>query len=69
MYTTELMQEILQSQAARDILDELSPIYGEGRVALWLFQVIGAELDDTREWTAEVMDQVVPHTATWSLGY
>ena len=69
MYTTELMQEILQSQAARDILDELSPIYGEGRVALWLFQVIGEELDDTREWTAEVMDQVVPHTATWSLDY
>lgn len=69
MYRTELMNQILTSQAARDILDELSPIYGEARVALWLFQVIGAELDDTRQWTQETMDQVVPQTATWSLDY
>lgn len=69
MYDTELMLEILTSRTARAILDELSPIYGEGRVALWLFQIIGAELDETRTWTAETMDQVVPHTATWSLDY
>lgn len=69
MYNTELMQRILQSPAAWDIIGELSPIYGEARVALWLFQVIGAELDDTRQWTRELMDQVVPHTATWSLDY
>lgn len=69
MYNTELMQKILKSQAAWDIIDELAPIYGEARVALWLFQVIGAELDDTRQWTKETMDQVVPHTATWSLDY
>lgn len=69
LYDTELMRRIITSQAARDILDELAPIYGEARVALWLFQVIGAELDDTRQWTQETMDQVVPHTATWSLDY
>ena len=67
MYDTELMREILTSQAARDILDELSPIYGEARVALWLFQVIGAELDETRTWTEEALAQVVPQTATWTL--
>lgn len=69
MYNTELMQKILKSQAAWDIIDELSPIYGEARVALWLFQIIGVELDDTRLWTKETMDQVVPHTATWSLDF
>ena len=69
MYNTELMNEILRSQAAWDIIDQLSPIYGEARVALWLFQVIGAELDDTRAWTQETMDQVTPHTATWTLDY
>ncbi len=69
MYSTERMQDILQSPAAWDILAELAPIYGEARVALWLFQVIGAELDDTRRWTREVLEQVVPQTATWSLDY
>ena len=43
------------------------PIYGEGRVALWLFQVIGAELDlrpgsgRRRSWS-----RWYP-TATWTL--
>lgn len=68
-YNTELMELILKSPAARDIVNQLSPIYGDGRVALWLFQVIGAELDPTRKWTVEVMSQTVPHTATWSLDY
>lgn len=69
MYNTELMQRILTSKAVWDIIDELAPIYGEARVALWLFQVIGAELDMTRQWTQETAEQVVPHTATWSLDY
>ena len=69
MYNTEQMQRILKSPAAWDIIDELAPIYGEARVALWLFQVIGTELDDTRQWTRETMEQVIPHTATWSLDY
>lgn len=69
MYDTELMRQILTSEAARDIVNQLSPIYGEARVALWLFQIIGAELDETRSWTQELMDQVTPHKATWSLDY
>ena len=68
MYRTELMETILKSPAAWDIINELSPIYGEARVALWLFQVIGAELDEIRDWTKEVEAQVVPQTATWSIG-
>lgn len=68
MYRTELMEDILKSPAAWDIINELSPIYGEARVALWLFQVIGAELDETRKWTQEVEAQTVPQTATWSIG-
>lgn len=69
MYDTDLMRKILTSPAARDIVNQLSPIYGEARVALWLFQAIGTELDETREWTRELMDQVTPHKATWSLDY
>lgn len=69
MYETDMMRAILTSQAARDIVNQLSPIYGEARVALWLFQVIGAELDETRAWTNELMAQVTPHNATWTLDY
>mgnify|MGYP003373533929 FL=1 len=68
-YSTELMEQILTSPAAQDIVSQLAPIYGEGRVALWLFQVIGAELDTMGKAAREVQSQVVPHTATWSLDY
>ena len=69
MYDTEMMRKILTSQMAREILNQLAPIYGEARVALWLFQSIGWQLDDMKEWAQEVMDQVTPHRATWSLDY
>ena len=67
MYTTELIQQILTSPAALEIINQLAPVYGEARVALWIFQAIGLELDDMKLWTQEVEAQVVPHTATWSL--
>lgn len=67
MYRTEMINQILTSQEARNIIDNLAPIYGKARVALWLFQVIGSELDDMQQWTQETMDQVTPHTATWTL--
>lgn len=69
MYDTDMMRKILTSQAAHDIVEQLSPIYGEARVALWIFQAIGTELDETRAWTSELMDQVTPHNATWTLDY
>ena len=69
MYYPDLMRKILTSPAAQDIVQQLSPIYGEARVALWIFQSIGSELDDTRKWTDELMDQVTPHRATWSLDF
>ena len=61
------MQQILRSPAAWDIIDELAHIYGEARVALYLFLVIGAALADTRLWTRAIMEPVIPHTATWNL--
>lgn len=67
MYKTELIEKILTSQAAQDMINQLAPIYGEARVALWIFQAIGAELDDMRKWTEETMAQVTPQTATWTL--
>ena len=44
-YRTELMDEILKSQTAQRIIDFVAPIYGNGYVALWMFQAIGKPLD------------------------
>ena len=69
MYKTELMEEILKSPMAQKIVQDISPIYGEAYTALWLFQVIGAILDEMDEWVSSLGKQVVPQTATWSLPY
>lgn len=69
MYTTELMQKILTSPAAQEIVAQLAPIYGQARVALWIFQAIGLEIDEMSQWADEVFVQIVPQTATWSLPY
>lgn len=69
MYKTELMEQILKSPMAQDIVQKVSPIYGEAYTVLWLYQVIGTVLDKMDEWTGSLKDQVVPQTATWSLPY
>lgn len=68
-YTSEHMNEILKSESAKQIIDQVSPIYARAFYALWLCQVIGVELDDLRKWTEEFGKQVVPQTATWTLDY
>lgn len=69
MYRTELMNKILQSEEANNIIEMLSPIYGNAYVALWLFEVIGRELDKVREWVETYELQIVPQTVTWAIGY
>ena len=54
---------------AQEIIQYVSPIYGEAYAVLWLYQVIGTVLDEMNEWTDTLADQVVPQTATWSLPY
>lgn len=69
MYKTELMEQILKSPMAQKMVQQVSPIYGEAYTVLWLYQVIGAVLDNMKEWTDSLEKQVVPQTATWSLPY
>lgn len=68
-YSTEKMVEILKSPEAQKIIDYVTPKYGNSYVGLWLFQVIGTELDDMRTWTEEMRKQITPSTATWGLYY
>lgn len=69
MYKTELMDKILKSPKAQEIIQQVSPIYGEAYTVLWLYQVIGEVLDTMTEWAESLELQVVPQTATWSLPY
>lgn len=68
-YRTELMDEILTSPEARNIVGQVSPIYGAAFAGLWLFQVIGRQLDDMEAWSRAFQAETVPQTATWSLDY
>lgn len=69
MYKTELMEKILKSPMAQEIVQQVSPVYGKAYTVLWLYQVIGMVLDEAKEWTESLEQQVVPQTATWSLPY
>lgn len=68
-YSTEKMLEILKSPEAQKIIDYVTPKYGNSYVGLWIFQVIGTELDDMRIWTDEMRNQITPSKATWGLYY
>lgn len=68
-YRTELMEEILRSQEAQQIITYLTPKYGEAYTFLWLIQIIGMQLDDMKTWAEGMTLQVTPQTATWSIGF
>lgn len=68
-YNTEMVEKIVTSEEGRRILEYLTPIYGNSYTALWLLQVIGAQLDKAKRWTAELALQVTPQTATWTIEF
>ena len=45
-YQTELMRSILTNWKAQEIIDYVSPIYGNSYVGLWIFQAIGVALGE-----------------------
>ncbi|WOC33642.1 putative phage tail protein [Caproicibacterium argilliputei] len=63
------MDEILTSPAARRIVPQLSPVYGDAYVALWLFNAIGQEIDNMDLHTQELPLQALPQTATWGIPF
>ena len=66
-HSTELAEEILTSDSARQMYNYVSPIYGNSYVGLWMFQVIGLELDRMKGYFEEIPTQLNPATATWLL--
>ena len=66
-YRTEMMDRILTSESAKRMIDYVSPIYGNSYIGLWLFNIIGIEVDELQKICDELYDQVHVNTATWSL--
>lgn len=62
-YKTELMEEILTNKKAQEIIDYVSPIYGESYAGLWLFQAIGSVLDGVCDIAEAMRYETVPATA------
>ena len=66
-HSTELAEKILTSDSARQMYNNVSPIYGNSYVGLWMFQVIGLELDRMMGYFEDIPNQLNPATATWLL--
>ena len=68
-YKTDLMEKILQSDAAQRIIDYVSDVYGESYVGLWLFQVIGIVIDDVNAIIMDLFDEIFPEKSEKLLPY
>lgn len=68
-YTSELIEEILESDKAKEILGWFPPVYSDAYVFLWLLQEVGASIGRMEDWAEQFADQVMPQRATWSLPY
>lgn len=66
---TALMQEILQSKTAQEIIDYVSQVYGESYVGLWLFEVIGQALDQAATVSEQLLQETTPATTKILLDY
>lgn len=66
-HSTELAEKILTSDSARQMYNYVSPIYGNSYVGLWMFQVVGLELDRMMGYFEELPTQLNPATTTWLL--
>ena len=42
---------------------------GKSRIGLWLFQVIGLEIDDVKTICEDIIDQIFVNRATWGAFY
>lgn len=68
-YRTELMEAILQSRHAQQMIDFIAPVYGESFTALWLLEVIGRVLDNATGYGESLEQQTVPQTVSWAIDY
>lgn len=68
-YRTELMESILTNEMAQQIIDYVSPIYGDSYVGLWLYQAIGTVLGDVYALAEKLRYETSPATTELLLDY
>lgn len=68
-YQTELMRRILTNEKAQEIIDYVSPIYGDSYVGLWIFQAIGTVLGEVCAIAEQLRNETNPTTADLLLDY
>lgn len=68
-YQTEIMRSILTSERAQKIIDYVSPIYGNSYVGLWLYQIIGAALDEVYNLAVDLRHETTPSTTERLIDY
>ena len=68
-YKTELMRRILTNEKAQEIIDYVSPIYGNSYVGLWIFQAIGTVLGEVCAIAEQLRYETNPTTADLLLDY
>lgn len=66
---TELMKAILTDEMAQQIIDFVSPIYGDSYVGLWIFQAIGVVLNEVYTTADNLRYETTPATADLLLDY
>ena len=66
---TEMMRAILTDKTAQEIIDYVSPIYGNSYVGLWIFQANGTLLGRVQEICSALMYETTPVTSTLLLDY
>ena len=66
---TEMMREILVNEIAQEMIDYVTPKYGESYVGLWLFQAIGKVIGKVYDIAVALRDETTPATATLLLDY
>ena len=60
---TDMMKAVLTNETAQEIIDFVTPIYGNSYVGLWIFQAIGVALQEVIEIAERLKYETTPATA------
>ena len=63
----KLVREILQSEKGKEVWSSVSPIYNNDAYNLYIFEAMGAVLDDFTDFIESLYKEMFPQYSTWSL--
>lgn len=64
-----MMRQILQNETAQKIIDYVSPVYGDSYVGLWIYEAIGAALNDICILAEDLRYETIPMTTETLMDY